>query len=62
MTYPELLLFIHEKGLSPKTKSMAEGEKAKIKDIVSYKTKKIQWVSIGSLIYSVKNIWKKINE
>ena len=43
MTYPEFLVFIHEKGLSPKTKSMAKEEERKIKDVVSTKTRKIQW-------------------
>jgi hypothetical protein len=41
---------------------MAEGEQVKIKDIVSHRTNKIQWVSIASLMYSIKNIWKKIND
>ena len=62
MSYPEFLLFIHEKWLSPKTKTMAEGEQVKIKDVVSHRTNKIQWVSIASLMYSIKNIWKKIND
>jgi hypothetical protein len=46
MSYPDLLIFIKEKNLAPKTERMAEDEKQKISDIVSYKTTKLKWVSI----------------
>jgi hypothetical protein len=46
MSYTDLLLFIKEKQLSPKTERMAEDEKQKIKDIVSHTTTKLKWVSI----------------
>ncbi len=62
MSYPDLLLFIKEKQLSPKTERMAEDEKQKIKDIVSHTTTKLKWVSIWSLIYSFKNIRKTLSD
>jgi hypothetical protein len=62
MSYPDFLLFISEKNLAPKTELMAEEEKIKIQDIVSHTTTKLKWVSIGSLIYSFKNIWKSLSD
>ena len=62
MSYPDFLLFISEKNLAPKTELMAEEEKVKIQDIVSHTTTKLKWVSIGSLIYSFKNIWKSLSD
>ncbi len=63
MSYPDFLLFLNEKKLIPKTEKIAEREKQTIKDITS-KTMPggLKWMSIHSLISSVKNIWKKINE
>ena len=62
MSYPDFLLFINEKHLTPKTERMAEDEKHKIKDIVSHTSTKLKWVSIWSLIYSFKNIWKTLSD
>lgn len=62
MSYPDFLIFLNEKGLTPKTERMAEAEKMKIKDIVSHTKTTWKWVSIWSIIYSFKNIWKTIND
>lgn len=62
MSYPDFLVFLNEKSLYPKSSRMAEEEKVHIQDIISHKTTKIKWVSIHSLIYSMKSIWKNIND
>lgn len=62
MSIPDFLLFLNEKKLTPKTESIAQKEKEKIKEIESYAHKNLSWISIHSLVSSVKNIWKKINE
>lgn len=62
MSYPDFLIFLQEKKLTPKTETIAKREKQKIDDIHSHKHRKWKWVSIHSLVFSVKNIWKKINE
>ena len=62
MSYPDFLIFISEKGLAPKTERIAEEEKVRIQDIVSHKTTKLKWVSIWSMIYSFKNIWKSLSD
>jgi hypothetical protein len=46
MSYPDFLIFISEKNLSPRTERMAEEEQTKIKDIVSHRTTKWKWISI----------------
>lgn len=64
MSYSDFLLFLNEKKLIPKTEKIAKREKEEfIKDIESRKTSGgLRWISIHSLVFSVKNIWKKINE
>lgn len=61
MSYPDFLIFLNEKKLSPKTEQMAEREKKAIYDVESKKKRKLKRTSIHSLIYSVKNIWKTFN-
>ena len=62
MSYPDFLVFLSEKQLSPRTERMAEDEKVRIKDVVSHTTTKIKWMTIWWLIYSFKNIWKTLND
>ena len=62
MSYPDFLIFLQEKQLTPKTAAIAEREKQKIDDIHSSQHRKLKRVSIHSLVFSVKNIWKKIND
>ena len=62
MSYPDFLIFLQEKQLTPKTEAIAKREKQKIDDIHSSQHRKLKRVSIHSLVFSVKNIWKKIND
>lgn len=63
MSIPDFLLFLNEKKLTPKTETMAKREELSIiQDIHSHQKGSLKWISIHSLVFSVKNIWKKINE
>ena len=56
MSYPDFLIFLQEKQLTPKTEAIAKREKQKIDDIHSSQHRKLKRVSIHSLVFSVKNI------
>lgn len=60
MTYPDLLLFLSQKKLTPKTKEQAQAEKLAMEDILSKKNRKRKWVSVASMIFSIKNVWKNL--
>lgn len=64
MSYSDFLLFVNEKKLIPKTEKIAKREKEEfIKDIESKQIPGgFKWMSIHSLVSSVKTIWKKVNE
>ena len=63
MSISDFLLFLNEKKLTPKTETIAKREESEIiEDIHSYKKGSLGWISMHSLVFSVKNIWKKINE
>lgn len=61
MSYSDFLFFLKEKNLTPKTAQQAEEEQRASQDVISSKQRKWKFVSIHSIMYGIKNIWKSLN-
>lgn len=60
MSYSDFLLFLNEKNLTPKTEKQAEADKKAFDDIPSTTKRNWKRVSVQSMIYSIKNVWKNL--
>ena len=60
MSYSDFLLFLNEKNLTPKTEKQVEADKKAFEDIPSTTKRNWKRVSVQSMIYSIKNVWKNL--
>ena len=60
MSYSDFLLFLNEKNLTPKTEKQAEADLKAFEDIPSTTKRSRKRVSVQSMIYSIKNVWKNL--
>ena len=60
MSYSDFLLFLNEKNLTPKTEKQLEADKKAFEDIPSTTKRNWKRVSVQSMIYSIKNVWKNL--
>ena len=60
MSYSDFLLFLNEKNLTPKTEKQVEADKKAFEDIPSTTKRSWKRVSVQSMIYSIKNVWKNL--
>lgn len=60
MSYSDFLLFLNEKNLTPKTEKQVEADKKAFEDIPSTIKRNWKRVSVQSMIYSIKNVWKNL--
>ena len=60
MSYSDFLLFLSEKNLTPKTEKQVEADQKAFEDIPSTTKRNWKRVSVQSMIYSIKNVWKNL--
>ena len=60
MSYSDFLLFLNEKNLTPKTEKQAKADQKAFDDIPSTNKRNWKRVSVQSMIYSIKNVWKNL--
>lgn len=60
MSYSDFLLFLNEKNLTPKTEEQAKADQKAFDDIPSTTKRNWKRVSVQSMIYSIKNVWKNL--
>lgn len=60
MSYSDFLLFLNEKNLTPKTEKQVGADKKAFEDIPSTTKRNWKRVSVQSMIYSIKNVWKNL--
>lgn len=60
MSYSDFLLFLNEKNLTPKTEKQVEADQKAFEDIPSTTKRNWKRVSVQSMIYSIKNVWKNL--
>ena len=60
MSYSDFLLFLNEKNLAPKTEKQVEADLKAFEDIPSTTKRNWKRVSVQSMIYSIKNVWKNL--
>lgn len=60
MSYSDFLLFLNEKNLIPKTEKQVEADLKAFEDIPSTTKRNWKRVSVQSMIYSIKNVWKNL--
>lgn len=60
MSYSDFLIFLNEKNLAPKTEKQVEADLKAFEDIPSTTKRNWKRVSVQSMIYSIKNVWKNL--